>query len=49
MNDTSLMEVNGGAISGTLLSAVVKLADTMYKLGKSLGSSIRILLTGSRC
>lgn len=49
MSDSSLMEVNGGAISGTLLTAVVRLADSMYQLGKSLGSSLKILLTGSKC
>lgn len=51
MKDTDLYEITGGAaaISGTLISSVVKLGTFIMEAGRAFGSAIRYIATGKRC
>lgn len=44
-----LKEINGGAISGTLISAIVKGITFIFELGKALGSGIQKMSTNNLC
>ena len=44
-----LEQVQGGAISSSLINAITKATNAVYSLGKQLGSSIRRLTTGQYC
>ncbi len=44
-----LLKVRGGAISATYLNAIVKGIDALFDLGRSLGSSIKQIVTGTSC
>lgn len=46
-----LVEISGGAniVSGTLLSAISKLINSMLDAGRSLGSAVRRMKSGSMC
>lgn len=47
-----LMEIKGGAvnfISGTFITAVVRATQTVFDLGRSLGSAIRRIFSGNIC
>lgn len=50
LHQQELLLIRGGAtFSGTLLNASSKAIDLVLDLGRSLGTTIRMWLTGSRC
>ena len=45
-----LQEITGGInLSGTLISAVTKLINSVVDIGRFIGSSTRRLITGNNC
>lgn len=44
-----MLEINGGGISGTLFSSIVRGINAMLDLGRSLGSAIRRLTANRLC
>ncbi len=49
LNDKQLLLIIGGAISGSLWSAVNKSVTLVSDLGRYLGSAIRRLINGRMC
>lgn len=50
MEETELKLIYGGAsISGAVINALVKSISLALELGRSLGTAIRRLTTGSKC
>ena len=51
LKDNELIMINGGstAFSGTLLNAVAKLMDTVLGVGRTIGSALRMIVTGRKC
>ncbi len=46
-----LMEVKGGTnwITGSFISSIVRAGNTLLELGRSLGTSIRRIISGNVC
>lgn len=49
LNNQELLEISGGAISGTLINALVRGISTILDLGRSLGTAIRRIQTKQFC
>ena len=49
LNNNQLKEIKGGGISATLINAIVKGLDLLINLGKSLGTTIRHITSGTTC
>ena len=50
IKDEELLEITGGInLSGTLISAVTKLINSVVDIGRYIGSSARRLITGNNC
>lgn len=49
LDSKELLEVRGGALSGTVIEALTNLMDKIFDLGRSWGSSLRRLISGDRC
>ena len=49
LNNEILMDIRGGAISGSFLSAIAKTINSLLNLGRSLGSAIRRIQNNSIC
>lgn len=50
MNDNLMVDVVGGAaISGSVLNSISRLISTVLEIGRTVGSSIRMLVTKKRC
>jgi len=49
LNKQELLEIDGGAISGTLVSSIIKGITSIFDLGKSLGTAIRRVITKNIC
>lgn len=49
LKNDELIKVSGGAISGTMLNALSRGLSTLLDLGRSLGTAIRMIITGKRC
>ncbi len=49
LNDNQLKSISGGAITSTLINAIVKGFSLIIELGKSLGSTIRRVTSGKTC
>lgn len=49
LNKNELMAIRGGAVTATLINAIVKGLNILIELGKSVGSSIRRISSGSTC
>ena len=51
LRDSQLKLITGGNsnISGSLLSAVATLINTVLGVGRTIGSAIRMVTTGTRC
>lgn len=49
LNDNELMNVSGGAISGTLISSLTRGINTLLDMGRSLGSAIRRIGSNNVC
>lgn len=44
-----LLEISGGAISASLITALVRGVNALLELGRSLGTAIRRIQTGNFC
>ena len=49
VKDSELKTIYGGSITATFINAIVKGLSLLIELGKSLGSSIRRITSGSTC
>ncbi len=49
LNNEELLMIKGGSITGALIDSVTKMMEKIYDLGRSLGSSIRRLVSGKTC
>jgi hypothetical protein len=53
LSKNELLNIEGGnldsLINGTLISTLIKGANTFFEIGRSLGSSIRRLISGCKC
>lgn len=49
LNNNELNMILGGSISGTLISSIVRGAETLFELGRSLGSAIRRFVSKQFC
>lgn len=45
-----MYDINGGAtITSSMINAITKAVGTLYKIGQSVGSSIRRVISGKVC
>lgn len=44
-----LQNIVGGAISGTLINAVVRGINALLEVGRTLGTAIRMVIDGRKC
>ena len=49
LKDCELKTISGGALTSTLINAIVKGFNLIIELGKSLGSTIRRAISGKSC
>lgn len=50
MRKEELINVKGGAaFSASFLNAISRAVETVYNLGRSFGSSIRMIISGAKC
>ena len=50
MEKNELLQIVGGvSITGTLLSSIYKVGNLIFEIGRSLGSAIRRVSSGSMC
>lgn len=51
LNNKELLNINGGAslISASFINAASRAIETIFEIGRSLGSSIRRAFNGSYC
>ncbi len=49
LTDNQLKSISGGSLTATFLNAIVKGFNLIIELGKSLGSSIRRVISGKSC
>lgn len=49
LNKKELNQINGGAISGAIVSSIIRGVNLIFDIGKGLGSAVRRLVTGKYC
>ena len=49
LSKKELNEINGGGMSGAIISSVIKCISLIYEIGRSIGSSIRRMSTRRYC
>ena len=49
LNKEEMLEIDGGAITPTMINAISKAINTLYELGKATGSAIRRIIKKSYC
>lgn len=49
LNKQELLQISGGAISGSLINAFIRGISTILDLGRSLGTAIRRIQTRQFC
>lgn len=49
LTDEELIVVRGGGITSTFLNSLSRLMENIYKLGQSVGSSIRRVVSNKVC
>ncbi len=49
LNQEELKKISGGSISAAMLAAIVKGAETILDVGRSLGTAIRRIFTKNVC
>lgn len=49
LTNAELMNVTGGGITATFVSATAKLVNTVYDIGRAFGSAIRRITSGNIC
>ena len=49
LTNKEMYDISGGGITSSMINAISKAATTVYGFGKSFGSSIRRIFSGSYC
>jgi hypothetical protein len=49
MKKDELINVRGGGLSATFISAISRGVNTFYELGRSFGSAVRRAISGKTC
>ena len=49
LNNNELMKIDGGGISGTLISSITRGINTLLDMGRSLGTAIRRIGSNNIC
>ncbi len=49
LSNEELMQVKGGALSGAIIDAMVNMMNTIFDLGRALGTSIRRVISKKYC
>ena len=49
MSDLELQNIMGGGIGSTMLNSFSRLVSTVFEIGQSLGTSLRMAFSGKRC
>lgn len=49
LNKEELLNIEGGSISGTLISAITRGINTVLDMGRALGNAIRRIGSGNIC
>lgn len=49
LSNEELMEVKGGGLSGAIIEAMVTMMNAIFDLGRSLGSSIKRVVSKKYC
>ena len=49
MTKEELRKINGGAISATLITSIVRGINSLLDLGRSFGTAIRRITSGTKC
>lgn len=50
LNNNKLLTIEGGAsISGTLLNSIAKLINTIFDVGRAIGTAISMSTSGKKC
>jgi len=49
LNKEELLNINGGSISGTLISSLTRGINSLLDMGRSLGTAIRRIGSGNVC
>lgn len=50
MSKQELMMIKGGStFSASFLNAISRAVETFYNLGRSIGSSIKMIISGKKC
>ncbi len=49
LEDNELKEINGGSLSGTFISAIVKGVSLIFELGQAFGSAVQRIRTCNLC
>lgn len=44
-----LLKITGGGISATLLNALARSIDVFLEVGRTIGSAVRRIISGSKC
>lgn len=49
LNREELNDISGGGISGAIMTSIIKGASFIFELGRSIGSSIRRIISRRYC
>ena len=49
LNKEEMLQIDGGAVTPTMINAISKAINTLYELGRATGSAIRRLVKGTYC
>ena len=49
MNDLELQQIVGGGLSATFFNAISRSINTLLDFGRTIGTSIRMIISGKRC
>ena len=49
MREEELLNVNGGSVSASLINSIARGVNTIFNLGRALGSATRRVVNGKMC
>ncbi len=49
VNNQELLEVSGGAITGTFINSISRAINSILDIGRSLGTAIRMIYSKTKC
>lgn len=49
LNEETMKQINGGAITSAMINAISKAVNTLYELGKATGSAVRRIIKKTYC